>query len=166
MVAINVQDWLTTKVTDLKNAKQIYGTKDGKYSSDKGNREFLTGDLLIESLNDLEELDLYDVRELNKVTIKNCSKLKKINLLDSGIKQLEVGPGLDRIEELNIGFEINPIDRPTARRLDKIDLSNVTSLKILKCVGIQETELIGFEKLTQLETFRGGDGVKIPNSGK
>jgi len=124
----------------------------------------LSGDLVIENLNNLEDLNLRDVRELNKIVIKNCPKLKKINLLDSGIKQLEVGPGLDQLEELSIGFEIDSTDRPTPRKLDKVDFSNITNLKSFKCVGVQETELIGFEKLTQLESFLGAKGVKIPTN--
>ncbi|CAI2194967.1 1508_t:CDS:2, partial [Funneliformis geosporum] len=120
-------------------------------------KEFLTGDLVVENLNKLEELILYDVRELDKVIIKNCSELKKISLFNSGVRQLELGLGLGKIEELSIGFEINPIHRPTARKLDEVDLSKITNLKSLKCVGVQETKLSGFEKLTQLEFFRGDE---------
>jgi len=163
MVKTNAQNWLATKVTDLKNAKQIHGTKDGKHSQEEKDREFLTGDLVVENLNELEELNLYGVGELNNVVIKNCSGLKKISLFNSGVRQLEIGPGLNQIEELSIGFEIDPINRPTARKLDKVDLSKVTNLKELRCVGVQETELVGFEKLTRLEVFRGNENVKIPN---
>jgi len=116
----------------------------------------LKGELIVEGFPNLKLLNLEDARELDKLVVKDCPKLEQITIQNSGVKKLELGPGLDNLFLLDFSFQIDPADRPTARKVDEVDLSNVPNLKSLCCYGEQETELKGIEKLTQFKFFSGG----------
>jgi len=148
---VNAQTWLGS-IPSRENAKTIYGTNDYLKQNLQGtNIQELDGDLTIDGLVNLEELGLIKTRKLDNVTIRNCPKLRIINLGDSGIKNLNLGPGLDGLLKLDIGitsFTIDPF-----RKLNELNLSQVKNLKVLKCHGGLTTKLIGFEKLIQLQHF-------------
>jgi len=106
--------------------------------------------LTIDGLGDLEELNLVKTGKLDNVTISNCPNLKIINLGDSGVKHLKLGPGLDGLLRLDISVDLIT---DSSRKLNELDLSHVSNLKVLKCHGELTTKLIGFEKLVQLQHF-------------
>lgn len=72
---------------------------------------------------------------------------------------MELGSGLDNLLILDFGFEIDPADRPVARKIDELDLSKVPNLKTIRCIGEQETKLKGVEYLTQLQFLSSGADV-------
>jgi len=121
-----------------------------------GAKLVLEGELIIEGFPNLKLLNLEDARELDKLVVRDCPKLEQIIIQNSGVKKLELGPDLDNLFLLDFSFQTDPVDRPTARKVDEVDLSNVPNLKVLYCLGGHETELKGIEKLTQLHYFGGG----------
>lgn len=149
---VNAQTWLEN-IPNWKTAKVIYGTKDHLKQQVLGgaNIQELDGDLTIDGLGDLEELNLVKTGKLDNVTISNCPNLKIINLGDSGVKHLKLGPGLEGLLRLDIS--ISSFTTDSSRKLNELDLSHVSNLKVLKCHGELTTKLIGFEKLVQLQHF-------------
>ena len=91
--------------------------------------------------------------------------MEKINLQNSGIKEIIFTSKLDKLTFLDFSFEISPAqERPEARNLAELDLTNTPNLKELKCFGVQETNLIGTEHLTQLSQFNCGSKVIFPTN--
>ncbi|CAG8722500.1 9510_t:CDS:2 [Funneliformis caledonium] len=129
MVAQEAQTWLNNLAIDKNTVDVIEGVKVSVgVLSPTNPKEELKGELKIENFPELKELNLEDVRELDKLVIKNY-----------------------------FSFETKVNDRPNERKLDELDLSNVPNLKVLKCSGIQQTNLKGIEKLTQLQSLDSGD---------
>ncbi|CAI2162264.1 13541_t:CDS:2 [Funneliformis geosporum] len=152
--AQEAQTWLNNLGIDKNTRKRIEGVKSSVgVLSPTNPREELKGELKIEDFPELEELDLEDVRELDKLVIKNCPKLREVILLNSGVKKLELGSGLDNLLFLDFSFDTDVDDRPVERKLDELDLGNVPNLKVLRSCGVQQTNLKGIEKLTQLQTL-------------
>ncbi|KLL02381.1 MAG: hypothetical protein MRERC_2c123 [Mycoplasmataceae bacterium RC_NB112A] len=156
---VDAQVWLNDKYPD-KSVKEIFGRNPSSGSTTALlPTETLTGELKIENFPDLEEIELVDSRELDKLIIKNCPKLERVNVQDSGVKELEIGLGVDNLLFLDFSFETDLTDRPIPRKVDELDLSNVPNLKVIRCFGEQETKLKGVENLTQLQFFSSGTSV-------
>jgi len=147
---VDAQTWLQN-FPNWKTAKVLYGTIDHlKWDLQETNIQELDGDLTIDGLNDLEELDLWKAGKLDNITIRNCPKLEIINLGNSGVKKLNLGPGLDGLLCLEVSIDF--INDPS-RKLNELDLSQVRNLKLLKCHGDLTTNLLGVEELVQLQHF-------------
>jgi hypothetical protein len=162
---IDAQTWLNEEINkgniDKNTSYEIYSIASGSGITTPltpgAPRLKLNGELRIEEFLKLEELDLTDAKELDKLVVKNCPNLKEINIPGSGVKELELGPGLDDLLSLNFSFDVSA--GPASRKLDELDLSNVPNLKILHCFGVHETKLKGVEKLTQLQFFSSGTSL-------
>jgi len=155
----NAQTWLDNLGIDKNTETEIYAEKPSVPGATPAMvAEELNGELRIENFPELELLSLKDVGELDKLNVNNCPKLKEIDLQNSGVLKLELGSGLDSLVFLNFSFEVNAFHgRPNPRKLDELDVSNASNLKVIRCLGIHETKLTGIEKLTQLQQFDSGD---------
>lgn len=88
---VDSQEWLEKKFND-KSVKEISSKK-----------EELTGEIKIEGYSELEQINLYKSKEITKVTISGCPKVKYIDVSSNKIAELVGIEKLKDLERLNIG---------------------------------------------------------------
>jgi hypothetical protein len=158
---VNAKNWLAGLAIDKNTVTEIYGKSDGTKSA---LRETLEGDLEIKGFPSLEKLVLTDVRELDKLEIGDCPKLKEVVVNNSGVKELEFGAELNSVKRLNCSFEVDSTDRPIPRGLARVDLKNVPNLQIIICVGDQKTEFENVQELNNFYHYSGGSVIDDPTT--
>lgn len=89
---VDAQEWLKNNFSD-KSVKEINNSK----------KEELTGEIKIEDYSELEQINLYKSKEITKVTISGCQKVKYIDVSSNKITELLGIEGLSDLERLNVG---------------------------------------------------------------
>ncbi|RHZ35241.1 hypothetical protein [endosymbiont GvMRE of Glomus versiforme] len=157
----NAQDWLDSLKSKYNNKEEITEIS-VKTDEDDDNDETtveLSGELKIEDFSELKKIYLNETSELDKLIINNCPKLTEIHAQNSGVKEIELGKGLEQLLFLDFSLEADENPTNNERKLKKLDLSNVINLKVLVGFGIQETELTGIEELNQLHHLYSGNSI-------